>query len=402
MNLLIVINNLGCGGAQKSLISFLNCLPEKEYKIDLMVLNKNDIFFDSIPEWIHILPTDNTLEDMYLPIKKVWSEKRPLKNILRCFSAKIQMKRIQRQKDNTVQKLWSVWKKYIPMINRKYDLAISYVDGFSNYFVIDKVRADKKILWIHNEYEKLDYNSAFDYEYFKAADGLVTISKRCVDSLNHVFPEFSEKIYLLSNLSSPKVIWNMAGTKKPLEYEGRQNIIVSIGRLCDQKGFDLAVQVASIMKKQDVPFVWFVIGEGEQKCMLKEMISNEQLDQQFFLIGVRRNPYPYLAFADIVIQPSRYEGKSIVLDEAKILHKPIIATNYSTVYDAIENGVNGEIVPFDAEKLAEATQRLLQDKELQNKYSSNLKFEHRVDDNGVQSYINLMSRICNGGEKHAL
>ena len=71
MNLLIVINNLGCGGAQKSLISFLNCLPEEQYKIDLMVLNKNDIFFDSIPKWIRILPVDNTIEDMYLPIKKV-------------------------------------------------------------------------------------------------------------------------------------------------------------------------------------------------------------------------------------------------------------------------------------------------------------------------------------------
>lgn len=367
-----------------------------------MVLNKNDIFFDSIPKWIRILPVDNTIEDMYLPIKKVWTEKRPLKNILRCISAKIRMKEIRGQKDDAVQKLWSVWKKYIPMLERKYDLAISYVDGFSNYFVIDKVRADKKILWIHNEYEKLSYNSTFDYRYFKTADGLVTISQRCVDSLNRVFPEFSEKTHLLYNLSSSKMIWNMAGTEKPPEYEKKQNIIVSIGRLCDQKGFDLAVQTASIMKKQKVAFVWFVIGEGEQEPMLKEMISKEHLDQQFRLIGIRKNPYPYLAFADIVIQPSRYEGKSIVLDEAKILYKPIIATDYSTVYDSIENGVNGEIVPFDAEKLAEATQRLLCDKKLQDKYSSRLMLEHKRYGDSVQSYIDLMSYICNGGKKHAL
>lgn len=402
MNLLIVINNLGCGGAQKSLVSFLNSLTKEQYDIDLLVLNKDDIFFDSVPEWVHFLPADNAIEDMHLPMKKMLSKRRPAKNILRCISAKFQMKGSRKQKYDAVQKLWRVWKKYIPTLDRKYDLAMSYVDGFSNYFVIDKVNAHKKLLWIHNEYEKLSYSSAFDHKYFEAADGLVTISQRCVDSLNRVFPEFSKKTYLLYNLSSPRMIWNMAGTIKPPEYREKENIIVSIGRLNEQKGFDLAVQAASVMKKQGVSFVWFVIGEGEQEKILKEMILNGKLEQQFCLIGVRKNPYPYLAFADIVVQPSRYEGKSIVLDEAKILQKPIIATDYATVYDSLENGVNGEIVPFDAEKLADAAQKLLSDKELQHKYSSRLSLEHERTSDGVQSYTNLISHICNGGEGNAL
>lgn len=402
MNLLIVINNLGCGGAQKSLVSFLNSLPERQYDIDLMVLNKNDIFFNSIPSWIRRLPADNTIEEMYLPMNKLLAEGRPLRNILRCVSAKLQMKGLRWREGDAVQKLWRVWRNYIPALDKHYDLAISYVDGFSNYFVIDKVNAGKKLLWIHNEYEKLSYSAVFDRRYFEAADGLVTISQSCVDSLNRVFPECSGKIYLLHNLSSPKMIWSMAGTKKPPEYEGKQNVIVSIGRLNEQKGFDLAVQAASIMKKRGVPFVWFVIGEGEQESMLKELILNGQLDRQFCLLGVRKNPYPYLAFADIVIQPSRYEGKSIVLDEAKILQKPIIATDYTTVYDSLENGVNAEIVPFDAEKLADAAKRLLSEKELQNKYSSRLMLENEKNADGVQSYINLIHRICIGGKGNAL
>lgn len=402
MKLLIVINNLGCGGAQKSLVSFLNNLPEGQYDIDLMVLNRKDIFFDSIPGWVRCLVADDTIEEMYLSIKNLFEERRPLRNILRCLSAKVQMRATRRQGCDAVQKLWSVWKKYIPKLDRHYNLAISYVDGFSNYFVIDKVNADRKLLWIHNEYEKLNYSAAFDYGYFEAADGVVTISERCVASLNRVFPEFSAKTHLLYNLSSPRMIWNMAGTRKPAEYDGKENIIISIGRLNEQKGFDLAVQAASIMKKRGVPFAWFIIGEGEQESSLRERVSKEQLEQQFFLIGVRKNPYPYLAFADIMIQPSRYEGKSIVLDEAKILQKPVIATDYTTVYDSLENGVNGEIIPFDAEKLAEAAERLLADKGLQRKYSSRLMLENEKAVDGVQSYMDLISHICIGGRGNGL
>lgn len=96
------------------------------------------------------------------------------------------------------------------MQSKKYDLAISYVDGFSNYYVMDKVVATKKILWIHNEYEKLSYNSEYDRAYFNKADRLVTISERCVESLEKVFPECSSKIRMLYNISSTKMIWQLA------------------------------------------------------------------------------------------------------------------------------------------------------------------------------------------------
>ena len=71
-------------------------------------------------------------------------------------------------------------------------------------------------------------------------------------------------------------------------------------------------------------------------------------------IGSRENPYPYIKNSDVIIQSSRFEGKSIVLDEAKILSKPIVATNYTTVRDQLKNeeGVICEMTPLDlAEKI---------------------------------------------------
>ena len=94
-----------------------------------------------------------------------------------------------------------------------------------SYYVMDKVVATKKILWIHNEYEKLSYNSEYDRAYFNKADRLVTISERCVKSLEKVFPECSSKIRMLYNISSTKMIWQLAEKNYPDEYRGKKMCI---------------------------------------------------------------------------------------------------------------------------------------------------------------------------------
>lgn len=131
------------------------------------------------------------------------------------------------------------------------------MDGFSNYYVIDKVSADRKILWVHNEYEKLGYNAKFDWTYFEKADDLVTISEECVESLKRVFPEFSNKTHLLYNISPSKMIRAMADTGRPEEYAGKENILISVGRLNEQKGFDLAVRAAA---KYENARAWSLLG----------------------------------------------------------------------------------------------------------------------------------------------
>ena len=71
------------------------------------------------------------------------------------------------------------------------------------------------------------------------------------------------------------------------------------------------------------------------------MIEENQLQDHFILLGMKENPYPYIKEADIYVQPSRFEGKSIAIDEAKILQKPIVVTNFSTAKDQIKNQENG-------------------------------------------------------------
>ena len=217
---------------------------------------------------------------------------------------------------------------------------------------------------------------------------VVTISERCVKSLEKVFPECSSKIRMLYNISSTKMIWQLAEKNYPDEYRRKKNILVSIGRLNTQKGFDLAIQAAKIIEEKGVEFTWFIIGEGEDEQMLREQIKKERLNDSVKLIGIRKNPYPYIRYADVFVQPSRYEGKSIVLDEAKILCKPIVVTDYTTVVDSITDGVNGRIVQFDPNAIANGILELL-NSDAQTKFETSLKGEIVRENLEVGNYIKL-------------
>ena len=120
------------------------------------------------------------------------------------------------------------------------------------------------------------------------------------------------------------------------------------------------------------------------------MICENGLEDVFKLIGVRKNPYPYIKNSLIFVQPSRYEGKSIVLDEAKILEKPIVVTNYTTVYDSITDGLSGSIVEFDEKKLADSIKELIENKLLRTVYSNNLKEENKNINYNAERYLELM------------
>ena len=243
---------------------------------------------------------------------------------------------------------------------------------------------------MHNEYEKLSYKMKFDKPYFEKADNIVTISDLCIQSLNNVFPDYKDKFRMLPNLSSADSIKRMAEMEEPTEYKGKKNILLSIGRLEEQKGFDLAIKAAKILKDNKVEFCWFIIGQGELEHSLKSMICENGLEDVFKLIGVRKNPYPYIKNCLIFVQPSRYEGKSIVLDEAKILEKPIVVTNYTTVYDSITDGLSGSIVEFDEKKLADSIKKLIENDMLRTAYSNNLKEENKNINYNAERYLELM------------
>ena len=113
------------------------------------------------------------------------------------------------------------------------------------------------------------------------------------------------------------------------------------------------------------------------------------VDDCVCFLGIRENPYPYIKDCNIFVQSSRYEGKSVVLDEAKILAKPIIATSYPTVRDQIMDGKEGVIVGMTSEKIADGIEELIKNKEKRVFLSNYLAAHEYGNQDAVKKYMTL-------------
>ena len=110
------------------------------------------------------------------------------------------------------------------------------------------------------------------------------------------------------------------------------------------------------------------------------------------MLGTRENPYPYIKNCTVFVQPSRWEGKSVVLDEAKILAAPIVATAYPTVVDQIINDVEGKIVEMSGKALAQGIMELLKSEHDRNSIKNWLLSHEYGNQNEVEKYENIFDK----------
>lgn len=395
--ILVVIPNLQIGGGQKSLISFLNCImasPERErFDIQLMVVDPEGPFRSGIPEDVRFVQPPRELRWLGMHFqRRLFTEYFSWKG----FFGEIKWLLSSRAKRfpetyNIQQKLWECWKDRIPVCEEHYDTAISYMDGFPNYYLMEKIQADRKILWIHNEYQKQGCDPEYDRPFYEGSHGIITISEKCKACILEEFPEFRDKTHVLPNITDPYAVLEAAVVGECPEYDDVEGLkLLSVGRLSHIKGFDLAIEAAAYLQKAGKKFVWLVVGDGPERRVLQEQIDQNGLSEEFRLIGSRKNPYGYMRRCDILIQPSRSEGKSIVLDEAKCLCKPIVATNYTTVSDAICHGRTGWVVEMTPQALAEGILRLAGDTELRTNICQTLEMDPPESEHILRQYIQLM------------
>lgn len=397
VKVLFVISALEAGGAEKSLINLLNLFDYNRYQVDLLLFKKEGIFMDQIPEEVRIIEAPDDLFYLYnIHGRQIKHALAAFPSIIARITGTIYRNYFVRNKSYPgTQIRWNkFYKKHISIFNDEYDIAISYMHGEVMYYVAEKIKARKKITWVHNDYRALKLKPETDYPYLCSFDKIATISDECVDILTQVFPQIKDKVVSIPNLTSSSLIRKRAELYYPEEYKDSCNankvIILSIGRLNYQKGFDIAIKIAAEMKKRGLQFVWYIIGQGTEQEHLTELINQFGLKEEFVLLGIRENPYPYIKNADIIAQPSRYEGKSVVIDEAKILHKPIVVSDYATVRDQITNENEGIISKLEVENFAEALEKLIQSKDLRDNYEEYLNQHEYGNDSMVEMYYKLM------------
>lgn len=382
--ILFVMPTLGAGGAERSLVNLLCELPPDTYEIDLLLFKKIGAFLLQIPSYVNILEQPFALKRLYAPVLK--TGRYMLVKVIGNGLSKVLKRGMGEQKAF----VWEYfYKHFIGKLEGEYDVAIGYLGGETTYYIVDKVNAKRKIHWVHNDYRTSRMPKKYDLELFKKVNVVVTVSKGCLEILKKEFPQFTDKFCCIENITSSVVIKKQAEEFYPKEYIGMQNILLSIGRLSEQKGFDMAITAAAKMKREGIQFRWFILGSGSLKNKLTNQIKRERVSDVIFLLGSRVNPYPYIKNCDIFIQPSRYEGKSVVIDEAKIMAKPIVVTSYPTVDDQIKNGRDGIIVEMTPSDIANGIKLLLNNSDKRRQIEQHLSKENNGNQEEIIKYIDL-------------
>lgn len=391
--LLFIMNNLNMGGAEKSLVSLLRTIDYDKYNVDLFLFKKEGALLNQVPEEVKILSEPEFYAFFDMSIKKAIVKNISKRNFRVVFYRLLAGLVYRTEKVASVreQKVWKYLKHVIKRLPKKYDVAIGYLEKIPNYFCIDKVDAKRRIGYVHTDYVKLKMCRKIDSYYFKEMDYIIAVSDACKQTLDMSFPSFKNKIKSIKNIVSEKTILSLA--KEPLKKDFKSISILSVGRLSSVKGYDIAIRTCKILKDKDLDVFWYVIGDGEERSKLKQLIIENQLETRFILLGNKLNPYKYMNAADIFVHTARFEGYGLVINEAKILKKPILTTNFSSVFDQIQDNYNGLILEMNAFSVAKGLEKLILDNDLRKRLSENLSKGNFGTENEISKFYNLIDKV---------
>lgn len=386
--ILITSYDLQVGGVERSLISLLEHFDYENYNVNLLLYDHQGDFFPYLTSKVNLLPEDLCLASMRKSISRVFKEGKILLGISRLcakFKALLESKEIESHIQ--MQDMWRYGLLFLPRQEESYDVAISYL--WPHDYVAYKVKAKKKIAWIHTDYTKIETDVKRDLKVWNEFDHIISISEDVTTSFLSKYPSLESKIVLIENIVSPKFIRKQANEEIEELAQNSFNL-VSVGRLCYAKGYDNAIKALRKLHNQGYTDIkWYIVGYGGDEQMLRNLIKENHLEESFILLGKKINPYPYIKACDLYVQPSRYEGKAVTVSEAKVLGKPILLTNYDTAHSQLDHGIDGYITELSVDGIVDGIKKLYENYELR----TNLEFVTGHRDYGNSDELKRLYKI---------
>lgn len=373
-DIIFVVPSLGRGGIEICFLNMLRAINIQKYNITVLNLSDNEELKERIPNGVKLISLRKDEMIYFMPLSKSLRLLIKEKNII-AFIKRIMKPIINKiiYRYNGEEILWSLFSNNISQLEGHYDIAIGYGDGRSTYYVADKIVSSKKFAWIHTDHEKAKYNNNYNRKYYFKFDKIFLVSKYLYDEFTNWEPLLKNRCSVMYNVLEPNEIKRKSNMNFENPFDSKNVNIISIGRITEEKNYKYAIKLALKLKQCSINFKWYVIGDGKDRAKLQKMIDKLSLNNIFFFLGEKENPYPYLKNADIYVQTSKYEGFSTTVTEAKLLLKPMLIPNVSGNSEQIENGKNGFIEPIETEEFFIKLKKLIEDKKIRELFYENLK-----------------------------
>ena len=370
--ILVIAKSLGGGGSEVALIEFLNHLDLKKYNVTLLLLDHDTEYKYRLKQNINIkyISFPNSLVHSFASMYS--------------FVGKI----VKKEKVNKYIAIYDWLASHSQKMDQRYDLAIDFYGygAFTTAFLALNVNADKKAMWLHDE--KMSWIVNIE-KYLPKIDVVYGVSKAIKKEFCRRYPNYQKKADVFYNVIDANSIKNKALDFFPAEYKPNIYNILTVGRLTEQKGYDISIKAAKLLEKQKLNFRWYAIGDGRDKSKLIKMVKKLGLEDRFIFLGRKNNPYPYIKNCDLFVLPSRHEGYSVAVLEAKILKKLIVTSNIPANKEQIidrRNGLISALVPTD---LAKKILYAKDNEEIKRKILHNLSSEDLNFDKQMQKLNNL-------------
>ncbi|MCR4674094.1 MAG: glycosyltransferase [Lachnospiraceae bacterium] len=402
--ILFAINTLGQAGAERALLNMVSAFDRNEYEIYLYVMLNQGELIDEVPSYVHILNSNISPK----PVLGSEGQKEMIKTILfnslRHFSGLRNLGGIlsnyKKMKGcNRVQWDKLLWRTIATGARRfpiEFDLAIAYLEGGATYYVAHYIKAKKKVAWVHVDVNHAGYTKELDKDSYDKMDQIFTVSKEVRNAFLQLHPECEHKTDIFDNLLDVENIRFKSKEYVPFEVKDSGYRLLTVGRLHPQKSYDKAILAMKLVIKKRKDIKWYVVGDGPLREELNELIKENGLQDYFILVGSKRNPYPYYIACDIYVHATGFEGKSIAIEEAKVLGCPLIVSNVSGNREQVEDGVNGLICQLTPKDIAESILTLIEKEDLRkNMGRENLKYGYGNKEEGLEKIFELLKEDKN-------
>lgn len=367
--LLFVINTMGRAGAEMAMLELMRCLPPEQYEISLYVILSQGELVRELPGHVKVLNrtycdtsvlSENGRQHIHKTvIRSFFRNGRWLRKLFHLIAVAFEM---QRKKKFQLDKLlWRMISDGGEYPKQEYDLAIAYLEGGATYFTADHVRARKKAAFVHIDYGNAGYSRKMDKNCYQKFDRIFAVSEEVRTSFLQVYPEWEEKTGIFHNIINRERILMLADREGGFtdNFEGIR--LLTVGRLTYQKAYDIAITVMKKIKDAGYRARWYVLGEGDQRESLEKQIKSLGLERDFRLLGAVDNPYPYYRDCDIYVHATRFEGKSIAVQEAQVMGCAIVASDCNGNREQISDGDDGILCGFSTEGIAGSIISLMED-----------------------------------------
>lgn len=360
-------HGLELGGAERALIGLLEHIDYTKVQVELFLMHCEGELLSDVPKQVKLLPEMPQYASLAVPLGEV-IRKRQLRvaagRALGKELARHRVKQLGLPEDNGVALEYS--HKYTlsampPVGNGEYDLAVSFLTP--HYFVANRVKAKKKIAWIHTDYSKVAVDAASELKMWSAYDAIISISEEVSRTFVQIFPTLKDKLFCIGNMlpvASVERQIHALDVSEEMQPDGAIRLL-SVGRFCTAKNFDNVPDICRCLRESGLNVRWYLIGYGGDEPLIRRRIEEAGMQEHVVILGKKSNPYPYIKACDLYVQPSRYEGKCVTVREAQMLGKPVVITNYATAPSQLEDGVDGVVVPMDNTGCAEGIAALLRD-----------------------------------------